>query len=449
MEPRIQYVKTSDGVSIAFATLGQGRPPLVVMPISSLDNLRLGWQIPEMRRGCQRLAKKRMLVRYDRRGFGLSERDVTTFSLDTLVLDLAAVVDHLKLQTFALTAAFSAGPPAVAYTVAHPERVSGLVLWNAYASGADYQEEPWLKAVRGMRVADWPTYTEASSRLFVGGPGFAGLIRESATPEVYKAYLDAIPRFDVTHLLPQVPCSTLVLHAPAGALTTLDTSRALASHIPGARLAVVEGDMEAVAEAIDMFLSEDLEGDAPEGRPAEPGAFRTILFTDIEGSTALTQRLGDAKAREVLREHERITRDCLKAHAGSEIKTMGDGFMASFASATKALDCAIAIQRAFEERNAGVGAQHDAPLRVRIGLNAGEPIAEDDPNGRGDLFGTAVIRAARIAALAQGGEILAANVVRELAEGKGFLFGDRGEVALRGFDDPVRLFEVHWHEEDA
>ena len=88
-------------------------------------------------------------------------------------------------------------------------------------------------------------------------------------------------------------------------------------------------------------------------------------------------------------------------------------------------------------------------IRVRIGLNAGEPIAEDDPDGRGDLFGTAVIRAARIAALAQGGEILVANVVRELAEGKGFMFGDRGEVALRGFDDPVRVFEVRWRPFDS
>ena len=121
---------------------------------------------------------------------------------------------------------------------------------------------------------------------------------------------------------------------------------------------------------------------------------------------------------------------------------MGDGFMASFGSATKALECAIAMQRAFAERNAGVGAHGHAPLQIRIGLNAGEPVAEEAPDGRSDLFGTAVIAAARIAAQAEGGEILAANVVRELAEGKGFMFGDRGEVALRGFDDPVRLFAV-------
>ena len=198
------------------------------------------------------------------------------------------------------------------------------------------------------------------------------------------------------------------------------------------------------AELIRAFVAQSPPPPAQDAPAASP--FRTILFTDIEGSTALTQRLGDAKAREVMREHERITREALAAHGGSEVKTMGDGFMASFGSATKALECAIAVQQAFEARNADVGAQHAAPLRVRIGLNAGEPIAEDDPDGRGDLFGTAVIRAARIAALAQGGEILVANVVRELAEGKGFMFSDRGEVALRGLDDPVRLFEVRWRE---
>ncbi len=115
--------------------------------------------------------------------------------------------------------------------------------------------------------------------------------------------------------------------------------------------------------------------------------------------------------------------------------------MASFFSASKALECAIAMQRAFAEWNQGVGAQGLAPLHVRIGLNAGEPIAEGD-----DLFGTVVNEAARITATAKGGEILVSNVVRELAKGKDFLFADRGEASLKGFDEPVRLFEVRWRE---
>ncbi|GAG10376.1 unnamed protein product, partial [marine sediment metagenome] len=138
-----------------------------------------------------------------------------------------------------------------------------------------------------------------------------------------------------------------------------------------------------------------------------------------------------------LRAHERIVREALRAHGGSEVKSLGDGFMTSFSSGTRALECAIAMQRAFAEHNESA----EEPLRVRIGLNAGEPIAEER-----DLFGMTVILAARIAAKAAGGEILAANVVRELAAGKGFLFSDQGEVALRGFEDPVRLYEVRWRE---
>ncbi|MDP2954814.1 MAG: alpha/beta fold hydrolase, partial [Longimicrobiales bacterium] len=343
MEPPIQYAKTSDGVSIAFATLGQGTPPLVVMR-GFLFDLRLEWQIPGLRRLYERWAEKRMVVRYDGRGFGLSERNITTLSLDTFVLDLAAVVDHLKLQRFALSAISSAGPPAIAYAVAHPERVSRLVLWNAYAKGADFWEAPRWKAYRAMREADWQTYTETMSRLFLGSADVAALIREGTTPEqeVHKAFMDATRGFDVTHLVPQVCCPTLILHVSAMALTSLETSRALASRIPGARLAI-EGEMEAGAAAIDEFLSEGQEGDAPERQPAAPAGLQTILFTDVEGSTALTQRLGDAKARELLREHERIVRECLRDHSGSEVKTMGDGFMASFGSATRALECAIAM----------------------------------------------------------------------------------------------------------
>src|SRR3972149_3833756 len=137
MEPRIQYATTSDGVSIAFATLGQGTPPLVGMPLFVLANLQIEAQIPILRSANEHLAEKRMLVRYDARGFGLSERDVTPFSLDAFGLDLASVVDHLKLVRFGLFARLSAGPPAIAYAVAHPERVSRLVLWSSYASGAD------------------------------------------------------------------------------------------------------------------------------------------------------------------------------------------------------------------------------------------------------------------------------------------------------------------------
>ena len=177
---------------------------------------------------------------------------------------------------------------------------------------------------------------------------------------------------------------------------------------------------------------------------AAPGGTRTVLFTDIVGHTEMMQRLGDTRGRDVLREHERITRETLKAHGGAEVKTMGDGFLASFGSVTSAVECAIALQRAFAAHNE-VGAQPAAPavegLHVRVGLNAGEPIEED-----GDLFGSTVILASRIAAKAGAGEILIPEPLRHLLSGKSYVYADRGDTVLKGFEDAVRLYEVRWRE---
>jgi len=148
----------------------------------------------------------------------------------------------------------------------------------------------------------------------------------------------------------------------------------------------------------------------------------------------MMQRLGDERGR-VLREHERITRAALDAHGGVEVKTMGDGFLGAFSSAVRAVECAAALQRAFAAHAESGG----EPLRLRVGINAGEPIAEDD-----DLFGAAVILASRIAAQARGGEVLVADVVRQLVAGKSFLFAERGATNLAGFPEPVRTWELLW-----
>ena len=182
--------------------------------------------------------------------------------------------------------------------------------------------------------------------------------------------------------------------------------------------------------------------DALPSRGRKASASRTIIYTDIEGNTDMLQRLGDDAWRAVLRDHERITRELLRAHGGTEVKTMGDGFMASFDSSTNAVECAIDLQRSFAARNESA----TEPLLVRVGLNAGEPIEEDDPDGRVDLFGTAVTLAARIMGQGAGGEILVSELVRGLVAGKGFLFADRGEFVAKGFEEPVRVYKVRWRE---
>jgi class 3 adenylate cyclase len=448
MEPRIQYATTADGVRIAFWALGEGMA-YVEMPTIPVSHIEMEWQFPQWRRWYEVLAQRRMVVRYDCRGAGLSDRDVSDFSLDAQVLDLEAVVDRLGLERFALLSPIHSGPVAIAYAARHPDRVSHLILWHSWAVTRD-AASPQLRALARMRDTDWHVYSEAVAHTLLGwsegepARRYAELMRECITQETMKTALAATAEFDVSAILPQVKAPTLVLHRRQLSWLSVDIARGLASRIPDARLALLEGDSGAtflgdtrsVLGAISQFMGEAEEA-AVWAEPLAAGALRIILFTDVEGSTALTQRLGDAKARDVLRAHERVVREALRVHGGSDVKTLGDGFMASFPSAMRALECAIAMQRAFAEHNETA----EEPIRVRIGLNAGEPIAEEE-----DLYGTAVNMAARIAARAEGGEILVSDVVRQLVAGKGFLFSDRGDVVLRGFEDPVRLYEVRWRE---
>jgi class 3 adenylate cyclase len=188
----------------------------------------------------------------------------------------------------------------------------------------------------------------------------------------------------------------------------------------------------AIADFVESLSRDD---EAPVRAPElKLSAMRAILWTDLEGHTPIMQRLGDDAGREVLREHERLVRDALTANGGTEVKTMGDGFVAWFPSAQQALSCAVALQRTFAERNAASG----EPLHVRVGINAGEPLAEQD-----DLFGNSVIAAARICHEAAGDEIVVSDVVRQLVAGKGFAFTERGQVQLKGIDEPLRLFHVN------
>jgi len=445
MEPRIQYTHTADGVSIAFWTLGEG-VPLVHMPSPPWSHIQLEWQDPGYRRWYERLAEKRKLVRYDGRGTGLSDRNVADYSVNAHILDLQAVVERLALQRFVVVGAGTIGPIATAYTARDPEAVSHLVLWCpwAWARGAR------ALALRGLLEGDWELYTEALAH----GWGWAtseeahrhaAYFRECVTAETARAIYNGLAEFDVNAILLQVRSPTLILQrrevlaAPGG----VEVAKGLASGLTDARLVLLEGmsmlpwvgDMEAVLAAIEEFLG-DIEPAPAGAEPHASGGLCTILFTDVEGSTALTERLGDAKARTVLRNHERIVREALRAHGGAEVKAMGDGFMASFSSATRALECAIAMQRAFAAHD---DEHPETPIRVRIGLNAGEPVAEDQ-----DLFGTAVQVAARLCAHAQPCQILASNVVQELAAGKGFAFSDQGEAVLKGLDKPVRLYELNW-----
>ena len=458
MEPRIQYCKTSDGVSIAYYAMGEG-PPLVMAPNITGTHLQRQFDMPGVRSLFERLGSRLQLIGYDCRGMGMSQRDAIDFSLEAAEEDLRAVVDRLELERFAIYGHIVAGDLPFAYAAKHPERVSSLVYWVGQTVGRSPDIVRRLESIAALAEEDWDLYCDLRALVMFGWDAplarpYAQLLRAAHSPASFRRAHDVIRNTlsaqGVTSAWSEpVTVPTLIMHL-AGVEWTTNIARTLASSMPSAHVLAIPGhpatlmpvnyDNEVLSTALADFVEAAYADPAAASVPTlDLGAMRAILWTDIEDHTSLMQRLGDEKGRVVLREHERMTRDALAANGGTEVKAMGDGFMAWFQSAQRALDCAIALQRAFATHNEAVGAHGHAPLHVRVGINAGEPIAEED-----DLFGSSVIAAARIAREAAGGEIVVSDVVRQLVAGKGFLFSERGETLLRGFEDPVRLYEVRW-----
>jgi class 3 adenylate cyclase len=449
MELRMQYATARDGVRIAFGTAGKGAPWIIRCPSLPFSHAAMEW-----RQGSEffdQLAANWSVAQFDPRGTGLSDRDVIDFSMEARLLDLEAVVDKLGLETFALHGISWGGPLAVAYAVANPERVSHLILDDVRARTEDFFNVPQARILSQLTTTDWDAFLEYLAFMIYGAS------RDEAGPvvEYFKAcvtqegsgrIVEAARQDDVTDLLSRVPMPTLVTVHAGVSKDYVESARDIAARIPNAQLVTLEGlvtqDCDKLVRAIGDLLGTEMAIRTREPVLQAPSGVRTILFTDIVDHTSMMRRLGDKAGREVLREHEDLTRRVLQEHGGDEVKTMGDGFMASFASVTGAVECAIALQRAFKELHHGHGAEPGKEaIHVRIGLNAGEPIEEG-----GDFFGAAVIMASRIAALADSGEILASDVIRGLCSGKGFLFADRGENVLRGFEDAVRVWEVRWRE---
>ena len=444
MEPRIQYAKTEDGVSIAYSSVGEGDP--VVLMQSIWGTIAMSPVLPFYAEIRESLIESGLrVITYDGRGIGSSERSAMDFSLEAKLIDLKAVLDHLELRRPDLLALNHATPPAIAFAAANPDRVGKVVLASPYTSGQQYfTSTPTLRALVAMEPlaqSEWEVYLKNIAATVSGfaetpesNAQMAAMMKDSMTQEAYLLFRTAAVGIDVTEMLADVRTPTLVLHSRGNVLSPQSMAQEIASNIRGAEFVSTQ---ERVAAIRDFLVPEGRNGGLQQ--QVESADTHTILFTDMESSTALTQQLGDAGAQQVRRTHNDIVRTALTSNSGSEIKHTGDWIMASFAAASSALDCAIAIQQ-------GVAAhkeEHpDSPLGVYVGLNAGEPIAEDD-----DLFGTSVDLAARLVDHAQPGQIIVSDVVRQLAAGKDFLFSDLGETELRGFEDPIKLWELRWRAE--
>ncbi|HEY5640623.1 MAG TPA: adenylate/guanylate cyclase domain-containing protein [Dehalococcoidia bacterium] len=444
MDLKMHYATASDGVRIAFGTAGNG-PTLVRVPSLPFSHSQREWESGSD--FYEQLAEKWTVVQFDPRGTGLSERKIEDFSLETRLLDIEAVLDKLDTGPVALHGIGWSGPLVVTYAVRYPERVSHLILDDSMARTEDFMNIPQIRALDQL-TGQWDTFLEYLAFMIYGyGRDEAAPVVEHmkacVSPEGARRIFESARGDDVSELLPEVTQPTLVVQHKGMTPQSEEAARELAALVPNARLVMLDGQaaddtgriVHAIADLLGTEHAEHHAPPSPEPTPVSASGVRTILFTDLVSHTEMMSRLGDEKGRKVLREHEDVTRRLLNEHGGDEVKSMGDGFMASFGSVAKGVECAIALQKAFAERNES----GDEPLSIRVGLNVGEPIEDG-----GDLFGATVIMASRIASKAREGEILVANAVRELSAGKGFLFADRGDFVAKGFEEPVRVYEVNW-----
>ncbi|MEO8457001.1 MAG: adenylate/guanylate cyclase domain-containing protein [Chloroflexota bacterium] len=440
IEPQHRFCRSADGTEIAYARLGEGPHLVAVFP--HLVDFESSWNYRYGNAFLRAVSAAHTYIHYDQRGSGLSQRTVDDLSLEAQVADLEAVLKSEGIDQFDAFSILSGAAPLASYAARNPGRVRRAVFWSPYHR-CDFRSREKVNAMIALiRDGGWSiarrTIADAS---MPSGPSelaheLASGYKKSIEPGTYAKTFDWETRYDVTDVLPALDIPALVLHPKDSRLVPTAAVRSFAALLPQAELMLVNGgdampwtpQYQIIAE-IDRFLG----GPEPAAAAPERGnVLATVLFTDLVAHTEMMSRLGDERGRAVLREHETITRNVLKQYGGTEVKTMGDGFMASFGSVTKAVECAIALQRAFADREG-------EPLSIRVGLNAGEPIEED-----GDLFGATVILASRIAAKAGAGEILVADTVRGLCSGKGFLFADRGEFVAKGFEEPVRAYEVSW-----
>jgi pimeloyl-ACP methyl ester carboxylesterase len=339
MEPRIQYVKTGDGASIAYATFGTG-PPFVFSTWlwGDIADYQSGVRLGALAAIDHLVESGRSVTIYDGRGSGLSDREPAEFSLETRLSDLEAVIDALGTAPIDLVGRLQGSPPAVAYAARHPNRIRHLVLWNAFARGSEYYAAtPLTRAVRAFATAaidDWEFVTLTVANWALGfsdldqACNLAATMREGMAKESYLKALEDAVAMDVSDLLPRVAVPTLVIRDTSQEFAAApQLAKPLASEIPGAQFITVN-DRRTAASAIVAFTSDT--ATHPGGDYPPRSGLITILFTDLTSSTALTQSLGDAQAQELLRAHDAIVREALAAHGGTEIKHTGDGIMASF-----------------------------------------------------------------------------------------------------------------------
>ena len=441
MQPETRYARLGD-LHLAYQVLGEG-PPDILLLDQWFGNVEAQWDVPPMAALRERLASFGRLIMFDKRGTGLSD-PIPTSALPTLeefMADIPAVLDEVGSARAAVIANIGGGILAIPFAAAHPERVTSLILVDCFARFRVADDfpigAPEAAVADALAVAEAQTGQGVMLDLFA--PSVAGderlrrawsrYERHATTPGSTVAIVRLIYESDVRDVLPAIRVPTLVIHRANPLGFGADHGRYLAEHIegstylelPGTDNLIWAGNQEAIVSEIGAFVT----GVRPTPEPNR--VLATVLFTDIVGSTKLAAELGDARWRELLSDHDHLTRRQIERFGGHAVKTVGDGVLATFDGPARAIRCAAAIR----DDVAQLG------IVIRAGLHTGE--IEVQPE---DVAGLAVHIGARVAALAGPREILVSSTVRDLVVGSGLEFDERGEHELKGVPGTWRVFAV-------
>jgi class 3 adenylate cyclase len=428
--PPTHYARSGEA-SIAYQVLGEGPCDLVVIN-GPASHLELMWEEPATARTFTRMAEFARLIMFDRRGTGLSDPVTEPPTLEQQVDDLRAVLTAVGTERVAMIGGSDLGLSAM-FAATYPDQVSSLVLSGVAADGKHTFGEGSRELMLDAIERSWGDGTLVS--LFapsqVGNKEFVewwGRMQRSAlSPGMARRLMEMTAQTNLRAVLPTIRVPTLVTHTTGDRMVPIECGREVASLIPGARF--IEYPGEDAYAWVDPKGMEDIE-EFLTGRRSTPRIDRvlaTVLFTDIVGSTEQLSKVGDQQWRRQIDDHNRIVRAGLRHWRGHEVKTNGDGFLATFDGPARAVSCAAEI----------VDGVASLGLSVRAGVHTGECELRED-----DVAGIAVHIAARVMNEAAPGEVLASSTVKDLVIGSGLRFADRGPHSLRGVEDQWRLYAL-------
>jgi pimeloyl-ACP methyl ester carboxylesterase len=435
MHPATRYAKSGD-VHVAYQVFGEG-PDLIVAPgfVSHIENY---WDEPHFARALSKLGGFCRVVLFDKRGTGLSDRVAHLPHMDERMDDLRAVMDAVGIERANLFGISEGGSLATLFAASHPERTQSLILYGSFARFRHWiaTDQAWDALMKYMDEA-WgsgkslPAFAPSKANDSAIQQWWGKFERLGASPSAAIALMRMNREIDISGILGSIRVPTLIVHVTGDTLVSVEGGRELAGGIPDARLVEIPGTDHLFFlddDASDRMLAEMEEFlTGARSVPVVDRVLATVVFEDIVDSTKRADAQGDRAWRDLLEAHDKAVRKELSRFRGREVKSLGDGFLATFDGPARAIHCASAIRDSLRG--------FDVP--VRIGLHTGEVELADD-----DVRGIAVHIASRVAQLGGADDVLVSRTVKDLVAGSGIRFEDFGAHALKGIPEPWQIFRA-------